>query len=151
MLYTAHQKNFKEHIHPSLQKRLRIFLIIAAVMLVITIVDVVQDHINILWILLAILLGAILGIFTSRIFHIAWNHDGQNVVGKIDKVGVGVLIAYIVIEIARSLLLDQFFPPSVNATAMVIGFAFISSALLSRVIGMRGRMIQVLREQKVFG
>lgn len=133
---------------------MRIFLIIAFCMLVIAETHVMQDHINPFIVLGSVVVGAAVGIVTTRIFHLSWDHDGQKVVGRIDKIGLAVLVLYVIFEIARSMLFEKLMPASTSASlsaATIVGFIFIAAALISRVLALRGRMIKILREQKVFG
>lgn len=149
MLYTHQNKNFQQHVHPTLQRRIRIFFVIGAISLAIVGWDIVQGTLGIPYALVSVLVGAVVGWLTSRIFHLSWEHDGQRVVGRIDKIGWFVLAAYIVFEIARSILFQDVIHTGSDATA--ITFAFVSSALISRMFGLRGRIVRILKEEKIFG
>ncbi|HVW67247.1 MAG TPA: hypothetical protein VHA78_06010 [Candidatus Peribacteraceae bacterium] len=154
MLYTSRNKNFKHHVSPQLQRRMRIFLIIAFCMLVIAVTHVAQDNLNPYVVLGSVIGGAVVGVVTTRIFHLSWDHDGQKVVGRIDKIGLAVLVLYVLFEIARSMLFEKLMPAEASSAlsqASIAGFIFIAAALISRVVALRGRMINILREQKIFG
>jgi len=147
MFYTSKHKNFKQHVHPSLQRRIRIFFGMGGVMLAIVLFDIYKATLSPEWALLSVVIGTVVGFITSRILHLSWSHDGSHVVSRIDKVGWVVLALYIVFEIARSYFFQTWLP----ASATAITFAFISAALIARVFGLRGRILRILEEEKVFG
>jgi hypothetical protein len=147
-LYKRTGTDFRDQVHPTLRRRIRIFLILGTVMLVLTFYDVVNGTLS--WQIagIGILVGAVIGLFSSRIFKLSWDHDGEQVVGKIDAIGWVILALYILFEIGRSTLFATVFQTSSSATA--ITFAFVSAALISRVLGLRGRIIDVLTQEHIF-
>lgn len=147
MLYTAQDKDFSQHVHPNLRRRIRIFLTMGGVMLAIVLWDIFQGTMSISLAAIGILLGSAVGVLSSRIFHLSWDHDGQHVVGKIDWIGGVVLVLYIALEIGRSLLFQDVIHTGFTATA--ITFTFVASALIARVFGLRGRILNVLKEEGV--
>ena len=147
MLYTFKNKNFKQHVHPSLKKRIKIFMVIGAVMLAIMIANIVQGNLSIELAAISIVLGGVVGFITSRIFSLSWSHDGQHVVGRIDRLGWIVLALYIGFEIVRSIFFQQWVP----ASATAVTFAFVASALITRVLGLRGRIVDVLKKENIVG
>lgn len=150
MLYTHEGKNFRQHVHPNLQKRMRIFLVIGTIALLLVAYDVWSGVIGLSIALLSVALGIVIGFITSRIFHLSWSQDGARVVGRIDRIGWFVLGAYIVFEIARTFFFQTILGYA-TSQATAITFAFVSSALLSRVLGLRGRILRVLKAERVLG
>jgi hypothetical protein len=149
MLYTSGDQDFEHQVHPALKRRIRIFLIISAIMTAIVLYDIVDGKLSVALALASVIVGAAVGLFTSRIFHLSWEKDGSNVVGTIDTVGWVVLVLYIAFEVARSYFFASVIHLASSATA--ITFAFVASALAARVLGLRGRILTVLKEEKVFG
>jgi multisubunit Na+/H+ antiporter MnhE subunit len=149
MLYTHRSKNFRHHVHPTLQRRIRIFFVIGALSLVFVARDIWSGTLSWQWALVGLVLGTCVGWFTSRIFHLSWAHDGQQVVGRIDRIGWMVLAAYIIFEIIRATLFTTVIHTGSDPTA--ITFAFVSAALISRMFGLRGRILRILTDEKVFG
>ena len=147
MLYKTGKNNFENHVHPNLKRRIQIFLLIGGIMLVVMLWDVASQTLPLGLAAISIVLGGIVGFLTSRIFHLSWSHDGQHVVGRIDTLGWAVLALYIGFEIARSFFFQEWVPHSATA----ITFAFVASALITRVLGLRGRIIDVLKKEQVFG
>jgi hypothetical protein len=136
------------HVHPSLQRRIRLFLVMGGVMLLLVLWDIVRGLMSVPLALVGLLVGAFVGFFSSRIFHLSWDHDGKQVVGRIDIIGWLVLALYVAFEIARATLFEDVIHTGFSATA--ITFAFIASAFIFRVLGLRGRISRILEEERVF-
>ena len=119
-----------------------------ALMLLIVLYDVITGSLGLEVAVLSLFAGALVGWFTSRIFHLSWDRDGKHVVGRIDGIGWTVLALYIVFEVARNALFTNVIHTGYDPTA--ITFAFISAALLSRVLGLRGRIVRILEEERIF-
>jgi cytochrome c oxidase subunit IV len=147
-LYSSHGKDFQKHVHKNLQRRLRLFFIISAIMFLLALFDVYNGTLTIGIALISIVIGSVVGFISSRIFHLSWEKDGEVVVGRIDTVGWIVLVAYILFEIARTTFFSDVLHLAASATA--ITYVFVASALISRVLGLRGRMLRILKEEKVF-
>lgn len=137
------------HIDPSLRRRIRIFLALGALMFLLVIWDIAHGAMSIPVALIGIALGTVVGFFSSRIYHLSWDKDGKHVVGRIDTVGWIVLALYIAFELARSTAFSTVFVTGYSATAVT--FTFISAALIARVFGLRGRIVAILKEEKIFG
>ncbi|MDB5188041.1 MAG: hypothetical protein JWO50_561 [Candidatus Kaiserbacteria bacterium] len=148
-IYNHKGKHFKAHVHPSLQRRIRIFIVISILMLLLVAYDISQGILSFPYAIGALVVGGVVGIFTSRIFHLSWEKDGSHVVGRIDKIGWIVLALYIAFEIARSLFFQ--YEVHIGDEATAITYAFVSAALLSRVFGLRGRIITILKQEQIFG
>ena len=147
MLYTTDNTSFKHQVHTSLQRRLRIFIVMGVIIILVMVSDVVRGLLPV-WIAgISLLLGSIIGLVSSRIFNLTWDKDGEQVVGKIDVIGWVVLGAYILFEVARSILVQHWLP----AEATAITFAFIGPALITRVLSLRGRIITILKNEEVLG
>lgn len=146
MLYTSQNKSFKQHVHPSLRRRIRIFIVMAVIMFAIVLFDIIQGTLGLEVAVVSIVIGSVVGYISSRIFHLSWDHDGNHVVGRIDKIGLFVLVAYIAFEIVRASLVQEWLPASTSA----ITFAFVASALITRVLGLRGRIVRILKQEHIF-
>ena len=148
MLYTSRKRSFKHHVHPSLQRRIRLFLIFSGVGALVVLYDIYTGTLGVGIALLALTIGCVVGFITSRIFHLSWDRDANLVIGQIDAIGWAVLAAYIVFEIVRSMLFTTVIHTGYDPNA--ITFAFVAAALASRVLGLRGRILNVLRSERIF-
>lgn len=141
-------ESFLAHTHPTLQRRVRLFILAGTIMLLVVLWDIMHHTMSVPLALAGIVVGALAGFASSRIYHLTWDHDGQRVVGRIDLVGWIVLILYIAFEVIRALLFESVIHTGFTATA--ITFTFVSSALISRVFGIRGRILRILKDEAVF-
>jgi hypothetical protein len=137
-----------QHLDKSLKFRLRIYFALALLFLILFIYDLIRRELNIGYGLLGILIGTCLGIVTSRMFHISWDTDAKRVVGRLDIFGIGILIFYVIVEIFRNQIVS-YFTHGKEVTA--VSFAILAGIMFGRVLGMRGKIIKVLKEEKVFG
>ncbi len=76
------------------------------------------------------------------------NKDAKKVVSRLDTFGIGILILYFLFEILRGNIVG-FFTHDVQVATT--GFAVLAGIMFGRVLGTRGKIIEVLEEQKVFG
>lgn len=141
------REHARKHIDKRLRIRLRLYFLIAAIMVGIVIFNWAIGKLSLIFSLLGIGGGLIIGIVSSRMFHISWDHDAQKVVSQFDLFGGIILAGYIVFEISREWLFSQYIH---GAIAGAITFAFIAGVMIGRVLGTRGKIRQVLKEQKVF-
>jgi hypothetical protein len=147
MVQKPPKKDISHHIDKKLQFRLRIYFLIAAVMAGIALYNVIKGDISFFAAIGAYVVGAFIGIITSRMFHISWDKNARKVVSRLDIFGGVVLILYILFEIQRDKFVELFIHgPEVAATS----FAILAGVMIGRVLGTRGRIRTVLKEQKVF-
>jgi hypothetical protein len=109
--------------------------------------DVIRHTLRIDLGLIGIAIGMIIGIFTSRMYHISWNTDVKKVVSRLDIYGIGIIILYILLEVNRGKIVGYF---THDFEVTTIGFAVLTGIMAGRVIGTRGKILQILKEQKIF-
>jgi len=97
--------------------------------------------------IIALLTGIILGILTSRMYHISWDKNAKKVISRLDIYGVIILILYIVLEIFRDRIVGFV---TNDFEVGTIGFALLAGIMFGRVLGTRGKIIKVLHEHRVF-
>lgn len=140
-------KNATKHLNKRLRFMLRIYLIIAIILLGILAYNVIQGILRLDWGLAGLGLGILVGIFSSRMYHISWDRDARKIVNRLDLYGAFILILYITFEIFKGDFVG-FLTHDVQVTS--IGFAILAGDMLGRFIGTRGKILKVLKEQKVF-
>lgn len=148
MLYTSGGKDFSHQVHPRLQQRIRLFMLLSVIMFVVVVSDVIHRTLSLRLALFGIAFGCVVGFITSRVYNLSWDRDGLKVVGSIDIIGWIVLILYIGFECVRATIFQSILHTASSSTA--ITFAFVAAALFTRVLGLRGRIIRVLKKEKVF-
>jgi len=136
----------RHHIDKKLQTRLRLYFIIAIVLLLIVIYNILRGDLSLFLSLVTFVIGIVAGIVSARMFHLSWNRDAAKIVSHLDGLGVVILILYILFAFMRETLL------SLYVAAPLIGaatFAILAGIMLGRVLGTRGRIIQILKEEKI--
>jgi hypothetical protein len=141
-----HQKHARKHIDKRLRSRLRLYLILAAVMVGIVISNWLRHRLSLEFSIIDMVAGVMVGIISSRMFHISWDHDAQKVVSQMDLLGGIVLGTYIVFEITREVLFNHY----LASLALAATLAFAAGTMIGRVLGTRGKIVKILREQGVF-
>jgi ABC-type amino acid transport system permease subunit len=138
------RQKVNRHTHPTLRRRLSLFVMVGIVMIVLVILNISEGHITVPYAIISIIFGGVVGIFTSRIFHLSWSKDSENVVGKIDRMGLFVLVAYIAFEILRSIAFERYIHID-SPTALT--FAFLAGAFIGRVFGIQGKILSILKKE----
>lgn len=140
-------KHVAHHIDKSLRFRLRIYFAIAVILIGVFFFNVIRGTLHIQLGLLGMAIGIILGVITSRMYNISWSHDMKKVIGRLDLFGIIILIFYLAIELSRDKIIAYF---TNDFEVVTIGFAVLAGIMLGRVIGTRGKILQVLKEQEIF-
>ena len=94
----------REHLDRRLLMLLRLFCAIFLVISGLIIVAVFRQTIEIKIAIGGILIGLVVGIVLSRMYHLAWDEQAAKVVGQIDWIGGVILILYIVFLLGRNWL-----------------------------------------------
>ena len=141
-------RNHGHHIDRRLRFRLRLYFFIALILLIILLFNIFRGALSIEFGTLGFIIGIGVGIITSRMFHTSWDKDAKKVISRFDLYGVIILVLYIAFEVFRSTIVTYF---THDIQVSTTGFAVLAGVMFGRVIGTRGRIIEVLKEQKVFG
>jgi protein-S-isoprenylcysteine O-methyltransferase Ste14 len=97
-------------------------------------------------VVIALVIGLIAGLISSRMYKISWDKDEAKVVGRIDIYGVIVLVLFVLFELNRNNIATLF---SGSETLGSIGFVLLTSALLGRILGTSRRILRVLSDEKI--
>jgi hypothetical protein len=135
------------HVDKKLQTRLRLYFLIASVLFIVFLYNIIRGALR--WDLgiISLLIGIFIGIISSRMYHISWDKNAKKVIGRLDIYGIIILILYVVLEIFRDKLVTFV---THDFEVGTIGFAILAGIMFGRVLGTRGKIIQVLKEQRVF-
>lgn len=141
------RQELRERIGPQLQTQLRLFLAICLVMLALLVIDVVQKEISVTLALLALVVGALLGLLVNRMNRLRWDEQAQTVIAQMDWIGGGILVAYLAFMFGR----DWMFGHWLEGTALTaFGLGVTAGTMLGRVLGTR-RGIRTLLESVGIG
>ena len=135
------RQHFDTNVDPKLRRRVRLYLGIAVVLILVVLFRSWQEA---SWYSpLALLAGLAAGFIFSRMFKIDWDHEAKRVVSRLDTYGGIILAAYIAFEIAGHFFFDAYFS---GASVLTMILALAAGAILGRGIGMIRTMVQILRE-----
>jgi hypothetical protein len=97
--------------------------------------------------IIALLIGILIGMVTSRMYHISWDKNAKKVISRLDIYGIIILILYVFLEIFRERIVGFV---THDFEVGTIGFAILAGIMFGRVLGTRGKIIKVLNDQRVF-
>lgn len=108
--------------------------------------DLFKNILSLEFAFVGILIGVGGGIVSSRMNHLSWDHDAEKIVSRLDVFGIIILVAYIIFAILRTKLISYFVHgPTVGA----ISFSIVAGIMIGRVIGTRGKILKILKEEKI--
>lgn len=137
-----HAHLIRTHASKKLQLNLRILAVVYSVLLIITLYELIVSMAIFWQVILAIIIGLIAGIISSRMYKIAWDKDESKVVGKIDIYGGVVLVLFIVFELNRSHIAGLF---ASSESIGAIGLVLITATLFGRIIGTSRKIIAIIQ------
>lgn len=130
-------------VHRSIRLRVRIYTAIFLVMAVLVTVDSIRIGTGALLPVLACVLGGVVvGGFASRMFSLGWDHVSEKVVGKLDVVGVVILVCYVLVSIFRSRFLGLWLDGPVLSVA---GLAALAGIMAGQVMGTSRGVVKVFK------
>jgi hypothetical protein len=129
------------NIDKKLLYRLRIFLAIFIIMVCVIAYDVYVGTITVFIALDGLFIGILLGFVVGRVFHISWDYDRSKVIGRLDKIGIIILICYLIFSLFKFWILEQWLHgPLLTAFSLSI----IAGIMLGRWISIGLNIRQVL-------
>lgn len=142
----ARRQLAKKHVDKKLIQRLLMYFIMSLAILGFVIYEIVISSIY-RWIAgIAIIIWFWLGLLTHRMFLIYRHEDDQKVLSRVDRLWGTILIIYILFSIFRKQIIGYFFHgPAILAVTMALVFGL----MLGRVIGMRNKIIKILKKQDI--
>lgn len=139
-------KNAKQHVERKLIIRLRIFFIVFIVLIGIIVYEINRQYLPAAACIGAIMLGVLIGAVFVRRKRIYWEEETARVIARMDRLGIGLLIIYIIFAISRHWLLHQWLHGD-ELTAFSLSLA--AGAMLGRLLSMRSQIRQILKDRKL--
>ncbi len=140
----------KEHHHiiqnvmdKKLSKRMKMYLIITCIILLIESYELIVSGYSISKSLLFLLWGIGIGFMASRMFYLTWDADEEVITSRIDTVGVIVLILYIWFSVMRNTILKEIVGSS---AVLVVTFAIVSGMMIGRFIGLQYKAYKLFKK-----
>jgi hypothetical protein len=141
------RKKAIKYIDKKLRNRLRIYFVISIILIVVVVYEITSRLVPFTFALLGVGVGILLGIVTARMFHLSWNHDAKKIVSRLDIFGGVILMLYIIFAIFRSQIISYFIHGSAVGG---VSISIVMGIMIGRVLGTRGKIIKILKEQKIF-
>jgi predicted Na+-dependent transporter len=139
-------EHIKTHASKSLRVNLRILSVVYTVLLLITVYDLFISGALFSQVVIALIIGLIAGLVSTRMFKISWDKDKAQVVGRIDRFGVIVLVLFVLFELNRSRIAGLF---SSGEALGSIGLVLIIGTLFGRILGISKKILRVLSDEEV--
>lgn len=139
-------KNAKDFVERKLLLRLKLFFGVFALLIVAICYEVTRQHLAGASAIGAIMLGMMIGAIFVRRKRIYWEEETSRVIARMDRIGVVLLVLYILIAIVRHFLLEHWIHGN-----QLVGFSFSLAAgtMLGRLLTMRSQIRQILKEKKI--
>lgn len=140
---SSHHKKSQlaELIDPRLIKKLRIYVFIMLIMLIVIIYEIIKGEFNIAWAVGGILVGLGIGVMVSRMYRLSWDEETHNVIGRIDWIGGIILIFYLVFVFSRTYYLSYW----VQGTPLLaLIFSITAGTMMGRVMSTERGIIKIL-------
>jgi hypothetical protein len=104
--------------------------------------DLVRGTIGPLGAALGFVGGAAVGVVAARVRRLAWDGEAQKVVGRMDRLGLAILVVTVVAHLSRNWLLGHWVH---GALLTALGVWISAGGLAGRVLGTRRGVRAVLR------
>ncbi len=137
-------KQIRPHLQKFLRIRLLIYLLVSVSVLGFVIYNSFVNSISGIFAFAGVAIGLCIGYIASRIHKISWNDKAAKVIARVDLFGVVVLVLYILFEVFREKIVGRFVD---DADVTVTSFSILAGIMYGRVLGIRGNIVRVLREQ----
>ena len=137
------QEHLDTHVHSRLRTRIRIYLGISALIIIVIAYRIFTYGGGVIYPILALAIGLAVGTLVSRMFNVSWDKNAEKVVSSMDIYGILLLVAYIIFEIFGERLIRQHFQ---GAEVLTVILSLAGGAVLGRGLGMSRKMFSVLRE-----
>ena len=139
-------KETSPYIEKKLIWRLRIFFFLFFILIDIIVLEISLGYVPWYFAVMALLIGSFSGLLFSRRKKIYWEAKTSKVIARMDKLGVVLLIVYIIFAILRHRVLHGWFSGSVITA---ISLCFAAGGMISRVWIMRRQIKKILKNQKL--
>ena len=144
--HRAKARHIRKYASKQLRINLGIFSVVYAALFVVTLYTVTVSQAIFWQVVLAIIIGVIVGFISSRMYKISWNSNEAKVIGRIDAYGVVVLLLFAAFELNREAIAALF---TSGESTGVIGLVLITSALFGRILGTTRSILQILKSENM--
>jgi|tagenome__1003787_1003787.scaffolds.fasta_scaffold19113393_1 uncharacterized membrane protein len=139
-------KHARQFVERKLIIRLRIFFVILVLLLCIIVYEMSNNYLPSSQATLAFFSGILIGAVFTRRKKIFWEEETSRVIARMDRIGIVLLIIYIVYVIFRHEWLAHLF---YGHQLTALSFTLTAGTMTGRVLSMRTQIRQVLKSQKI--
>ena len=127
--------------------RLRLLFGIFILMFLILIHDLFDHKIGLLLASSGLLIGIGLGFLAGRMIKVKWHEKRNKVISEMDRLGVIILILYILFEYYRNVIFGRWLG---GVTLTAFGFSILTGMMLGRFLNTKMDIEDVLKEKNVY-
>ena len=143
--HRTHARHIKANASKRLRTNLRLLSIVCLVLIVVTAYNLVVTQAIFWQVVLAMVIGLAAGLISARMYKITWSHQEAQVIGRMDRYGLIVLVLFILFELDRTQIARLFTTSGqqVGAIALVL----LTCALFGRILGTSRQILRVLERE----
>ncbi|MDD2681058.1 MAG: hypothetical protein PHE20_03080 [Patescibacteria group bacterium] len=130
-----------DKLNKKLLRKIRFLLFFLVIMSGALIYETAISEISYIFILLGLIIGVATGIIVGRMFNIEWHEEKEEVIARLDIIGIIVLVLYLLVSIARQWIFAHWFA-GIKLTAFT--FSFAEGVMIGRIISFQFNIKKVL-------
>ena len=102
-------KNAKQYVEKKLVNRLRLFFLLFTLLIIVISYEVSRGYLNVSSAIGAMMIGMMIGAAFVRRKRIYWEEETSTVIARMDKIGIWLLVVYILFAVTRHFALERWF------------------------------------------
>jgi hypothetical protein len=146
LLNSRKGKNAKKYVERKLMRRLRIFFVVFIILIGVIIYEISQQYLEASACVGAMMLGMLSGAVFVRRKRIYWEEETSQIIARMDRIGIGLLIIYILFSVIRHFFLHNWLHGH-RLTAFSLSLT--AGAMLGRLLSIRSQVRQILKERDI--
>ena len=139
-------KNAKQYVEKKLINRLRLFFLLFTLLIIVISYEVSRGYLNVSSVIGAMMIGMMIGAAFVRRKRIYWEEETSTVIARMDKIGIWLLVVYILFAVTRHFALERWFH---GQQLTAFSFSLAAGAMLGRLLSVRSQIRQILKERKI--
>jgi hypothetical protein len=131
-----------KHLDSRLVRRIRIYTLIAIIMLIFVSFEVFIGNVDAILVISGILIGLLIGIVATRIYRLSWDEETSTVIANMDWIGAAILIFYLIFIFTRAKYLGYWVQ---GTTLLTIILTLTAGTMMGRVLGTKHDIKKILK------
>lgn len=146
LLNSRRGKNAKQYVERKLRRRLWIFFVVFVLLVGVIIYEINEGYLEASACVGAMMLGVLTGAIFVRRKRIYWEEETSQVIARMDRIGIALLVLYILFWISRHLFLHNWLH---GHQLTAFSFSLAAGAMLGRFLSIRSQVRQILKERDI--